>query len=80
MRMADFKNLKVRQKAHELAIATYHASEQIKGSPATIIRDQLLRAVMSIGSNIPEGSAKRGDREFARCFAGSWPRAALADC
>jgi len=78
--MADFKNLKVWQKAHELAIATYHASEQIKGSPATIIRDQLLRAVMSIGSNIPEGSAKQSDREFARCFAGSWPRAALADC
>jgi len=64
--MADFKKLKVWQKAHELALATYRACESIKGSPATIVRDQLLRAVMSIGSNIAEGSAKQSDREFAR--------------
>ena len=64
--MADFKNLNVWQKAHQLALDTFHACEGIKGSPATLVRDQLLRSVMSIGSNIAEGSAKQSDREFAR--------------
>ena len=64
--MADFKNLNVWQKAHQLSLDTFHACEGIKGSPATLVRDQLLRSVMSIGSNIAEGSAKQSDREFAR--------------
>jgi four helix bundle protein len=64
--MADFKKLNVWQKAHELTLAAFHACESIKGSTATIVRDQLLRAAMSIGSNIAEGSSKRSDRDFAR--------------
>jgi four helix bundle protein len=64
--MADFKNLNVWQKAHQLTLDTFHACEAIKGSPATLVRDQLLRSVMSIASNIAEGSAKQSDREFAR--------------
>ena len=64
--MADFKNLHVWEKAHQLTLDTFHAFEGIKGSPATLVRDQLLRSVMSIASNIAEGSAKQSDREFAR--------------
>ena len=73
--MADFKNLNVWQKAHQLSLDTFQACEGIKGSPATIVRDQLLRSVMSIGSNIAEGSAKQSDREFAR-----FVRIALGSC
>lgn len=64
--MADFKKLNVWQKAHELTLDAFKACEAIKGSTATIVRDQLLRAAMSIGSNIAEGSSKRSDRDFAR--------------
>ena len=36
------------------------------GATASIVRNQLVRAVMSVPSNIAEGSAKKSDREFAR--------------
>ena len=64
--MADFKKLKVWQNSHELTLNAFKACEAIKGSTASVVRDQLLRAAMSIGSNIAEGSSKRSDRDFAR--------------
>ena len=64
--MADFKNLVVWQKAHQLSLATAESLEGIKGSTASIIRAQLIRSILSIQANLAEGSAKRSDREFAR--------------
>jgi four helix bundle protein len=64
--MADFKNLVVWQKGHALTIATIEAVEDIKGNAGSIVRTQLIRSMLSVGSNIAEGSAKRSDREFAR--------------
>jgi four helix bundle protein len=65
-RVADFKNLLVWQKSHKLSIATIEAVESIHGNAGTLIRNQLIRSILSIQSNISEGSAKRSDREFAR--------------
>ena len=64
--MADFKKLKVWQSSHQLTLNAFKACEPIKGSTPSVVRDQLLRAAMSIGSNIAEGSSKRSDRDFAR--------------
>jgi four helix bundle protein len=64
--MADFKKLTVRQKARELTVATILASDEMSGTTATLVRGQLVRAIMSVPANIAEGSAKRSDREFAR--------------
>jgi four helix bundle protein len=64
--MADFQNLNVWQKAHALSLATFAACEEIRGPTAIVLRNQLVRSVMSIQSNIAEGSAKQSDREFAR--------------
>lgn len=64
--MADFKKLTVWQKARELTVATILASDEMSGTTATLVRGQLVRAIMSVPANIAEGSAKRSDREFAR--------------
>lgn len=64
--MADFQNLNVWEKAHALSLATFAACEEISGPIGVVLRNQLVRSVMSIQSNIAEGSAKQSDREFAR--------------
>jgi four helix bundle protein len=64
--MADFKKLAVWQKARELTVNTIRACEDIAGSTGTLVRNQLVRSIMSVPANIAEGSAKRSDREFAR--------------
>jgi four helix bundle protein len=64
--MADFKKLTVWQKARKLTVDTIRACEEITGSVGTLVRNQLVRSIMSVPANIAEGSAKRSDREFAR--------------
>ena len=64
--MSDFKNLKVWQDARVLTVATIRASDEMSGSAASVVRGQLVRAIMSVPANIAEGSAKRSDRDFAR--------------
>ena len=64
--MADFKKLRGWQEAHALTIDVIRACEDIAGNVGTIVRNQLIRAMMSVPSNVAEGSAKKSDREFAR--------------
>ena len=64
--MADFKNLGAWQRARELTVDTIRVSESMGGATGTLIRGQLVRAILSIPSNIAEGSSKQSDREFAR--------------
>jgi len=64
--MADFKRLDVWQKARELAVNAIRACEGMSGPTGSLVRGQLVRAVMSVPANIAEGSAKLSDREFAR--------------
>jgi len=44
----------------------FSVAASIKGGPAHVLRDQICRAALSVPANIAEGSAKSGDREFAR--------------
>src|SRR5215212_12014439 len=64
--MADFKKLTVWQKARTLTVDTIRACEDISGSTGSIVRTQLVRAILSVPANIAEGSAKQSDREFGR--------------
>jgi hypothetical protein len=65
-RMADYRKLKVWQKAHALAVDIVREADTLSGRSAGIVRDQLVRAALSIPANIAEGSGKKSDREFAR--------------
>ena len=64
--MSDFKKLAVWQKARELTVSTIRACEEITGATGSLVRSQLVRAIMSVPANIAEGSAKQSDRDFAR--------------
>ncbi len=64
--VADFKKLKVWQKAHALAVSTSSIAGKIRGGSHVSLRSQTIRAAMSIDANIVEGRGQKSDREFAR--------------
>ena len=64
--MQDYRNLRVWQKAHELALATYSISACLQKPEAWPLRDQALRAAISIPSNIAEGAGRGTDPDFRR--------------
>jgi len=64
--MADFKDLKVWQKAHGMAMATHRVAGRIRGSQYAALRSQIIRAAMSVPTNIVEGRSQQSEREFAR--------------
>ncbi len=62
----DFHRYKVWQKAHELALDTYHVTEPFPVQERFGLTAQLRRAVTSIPTNIAEGIGRTGDRERTR--------------
>ncbi len=64
--MADFKKLKVWQKAHALALGTHKVAGKIRGATNVSLKSQMVRAAMSIDSNIVEGRGQTSSREFRR--------------
>jgi four helix bundle protein len=64
--VADFKNLKVWQKAHALALGTHRVAGRIRRSQHASLRNQMIRAAMSVPANIVEGRSQQSEREFAR--------------
>ena len=64
--MSDFKKLNVWQKAHALALDAYRAASKMRRSQDLPLRNQIVRAAMSIPANIVEGRRKESEREFAR--------------
>ena len=67
--MQDYRNLRVWQKAHKLTLRAYAFSATLTSPPAWPLRDQLIRAAISIPSNIAEGAGWGSDPEFARFLA-----------
>ena len=51
---------------HQLALAIYQATEQWPANERYGLTAQIRRAALSAPTNIAEGSAKRGRREFRR--------------
>lgn len=64
--MADFRKLRVWQAAQQLAVDTHRIFGRVRGARSATLRDQVLRAAMSVPTNIVEGSAHASPREFAR--------------
>ena len=64
--MSDFKNLRVWQKAHALAVHTYRVAIKMRRSRDFALRGQIIRAAISIPANIVEGRRQDSEKEFAR--------------
>jgi len=66
--LRDFKELKVWEKSHQLALEVYKATAQFPRQEAFGLTGQIRRACISIPSNIAEGSGRNGTVELARFF------------
>ena len=64
--MQDYRKLKVWQKAHAFVLKAYAVSTYLKAPEAWPLRDQLLRALISVPSNIAEGAGRGTDPDFGR--------------
>ena len=64
--MSDFKKLEVWRKAHGLALNVHRVASRIRGSDNAALRNQILRAAMSIPTNIVEGTGQASGKEFGR--------------
>jgi four helix bundle protein len=64
--MADFKKLLVWQKAHAMALDAHQIAGRIRGAKHAALRNQIIRAAMSVPANIVEGSGQQSSREFCR--------------
>src|SRR5262249_22530398 len=64
--MQDFRNLRVWQKAHQLAINSYALPAYLRAPEGWVLRDQILRAAISIPSNVAEGAGRGSDPDFCR--------------
>jgi four helix bundle protein len=58
--MANFRQLKVWQKAHVLSLATSAAAESIRGRSFAALRGQLVRCAESVVATIVEGPRVTG--------------------
>jgi len=61
-----FKDLQVWQKAHELALAVYHATSAFPREELFGLTSQMRRSSASIAANIAEGCGRRSDGEMCR--------------
>ena len=64
--MGDFAKLHVWRKAHALALNVHKVAKGIRGSNYSSLRSQMIRASMSIPTNIVEGRGQKTDPNFAR--------------
>jgi len=64
--MRDFRSLKVWEKAHQLTVAIYKATEFFPREELYGLTNQIRRASSSIPANIAEGCGRDGQPEMAR--------------
>ncbi|MBL8978711.1 MAG: four helix bundle protein [Gemmatimonadetes bacterium] len=64
--MAPFERLEAWQLCHSLVVQVYRLTEGWPSQERFGLVSQVRRAAVSITTNIAEGSAKRGGREFRR--------------
>jgi len=64
--MRDHEELEVWQKADQLTLKIYRATEAFPRSEIFGLRSQIRRAAGSVGANLAEGCGRWSDRELAR--------------
>lgn len=64
--MQGFRNLLVWQKAHQLTLSVYKATELFPKDELYGLTSQMRRSAASIPTNLAEGSGRGSDTEFAR--------------
>ena len=64
--MRDFRQLKVWEKAHGLALEVYRATRAFPTEERFGLTSQLRRAAVSVPSNIAEGCGRAGERELSQ--------------
>ena len=64
--MKDFCQLKVWEKAHQLALAIYKVTKGFPKEEIYGLTSQICRAGMSVPTNIAEGCGRNTDADFAR--------------
>ena len=64
--MSDFKKLKVWRKSHALTLNVSRVGTLLRGRAQASLRDQMVRAAMSISTNIVEGTGQESGKEFCR--------------
>jgi four helix bundle protein len=64
--MKDFRQLKVWEKSHQLALGIYKATKEFPKEELYGLTSQIRRASMSIPTNIAEGCGRNTDADFAR--------------
>ena len=64
--MHDFRELKVWQKAHDLTLKIYRATNAFPKEERYGLTSQLRRAAASVPSNLAEGRCRPTDRDFGR--------------
>ena len=72
--MQDYRKLKVWQKSHSLALEVYAAAASLQSRPAWPLQTQILRAAISIPSNIAEGAGDRPTATSADSSCTPWAR------
>ena len=64
--MHKFKELKVWTKGRELVKDVYLLSNSLPDSEKYVLKQQIVRAAISVPLNIAEGSGRGSDKDFAR--------------
>jgi four helix bundle protein len=64
--MQEYRDLKVWQRAHQVALRIYKVSASFPDQERFGVTSQVRRAVVSIPANIAEGSRRGSDADFAR--------------
>ena len=64
--MKDFRNLKVWEKAHQLALSGYKSTAAFPREEMYGLTSQLRRACASVATNIAEGCGRGTNAEFRR--------------
>ena len=64
--MRDFRELKVWEKSHRLALAVYKATANFPKDELYGLTGQIRRSCVSVPANIAEGCGRNGDAELAR--------------
>ena len=64
--VSDYRKLIVWRKAHALALNVHRIAVKLRGADHATLRSQMMRAAMSIPTNIVEGTGQQSRKDFAR--------------